>query len=453
MSRFGTLANKCVCVYVCGRSHFGSRRFGSNTPCGVEQLSPQCTVRACVRCARGCWGLVPPELTPFSRMGGERWNGGARGPSTGWGRSNGAGGGWVDYGSTKKEKEMNAQIVKLEKKFADLGKSTPQATAGTEWETGNPHSTAWACGCGFQNFRSRAVCMKCATAKPGAGAPGPGQLAAASPGGGEVPMAGANGGADVASKPDDQLAFWRNHHRYLLSSAAGPGKTQLLEQAEAKVAELTKEVKACKPLAARFQAAEARLQTANKTYGVALGAVMELEKQLQAACDILEKEWVVVTDAEADVLATRKELSAPTAATAPADPLSVIQLVLNQLVTMGVVQLAGTPQALEATLGTLVEKVLKPVPPPAPVDQVPELDGNMEVENGEGAAALARSQQGGPPLNRGPAQGVGPGSAVLAVASRMLKDASSSGNPVATQVLVAGAYGAQREKSDARTDL
>ncbi len=156
-------------------------------------------------------------------MGGDYWNGGARGPSYGWARSNGAGSGWINFGSSKVENKLNAQIAKVEKKFAELVKSSNQLQSETgKWESGNPHTTAWGCGCGFQNFKSRAVCMKCKAPKKESCS----GLVAAAAGVQPAGAAAATTGDPVAalgSKPDEELAFWRAQHRFLGTTAAGPG--------------------------------------------------------------------------------------------------------------------------------------------------------------------------------------------------------------------------------------
>jgi hypothetical protein len=354
---------------------------------------------------------------------------------------------------------MNAQLAKMEKKFTDLVKNSNAAPAAKgQWETGNPHSSAWACACGFQNFKSRTVCMKCQAPKQEPRASG-GQAAAA-PG---VPTAGAPADATAApaaaaaSKPDDELAFWRAQHRYLGTTAAGPGKALLLAQAEGMIADLTKAVKACKPLAARFQASEARLQAATKSYGAALDAVAGLEQQLTAACEALAKEAATVEEAEADVLATRAELAAPAPAPVALDTIGVIQQVLNQLVTMGVVQVnAGTEGTLQAALGTVVEGVLKPAPIQARVDKVPELstfDPNamdlVDPQAGPGTQlALISASAGSAPLG-----GDAPGEAALAKAASALESAKAAvGKGAARSILASGNYGAQREKSGLRVD-
>jgi hypothetical protein len=355
---------------------------------------------------------------------------------------------------------MNAQLAKMEKKFTDLVKNSNAAPAASgQWETGNPHTTAWACLCGFQNFKSRTVCMKCQAAKQEPRASGAGQAAAA-PG---VPTAGAPADATAtpaaaaASKPDEELAFWRAQHRYLGTTAAGPGKVLLLAQAEGMIADLTKEVKACKPLAARFQASEARLQAATKSYSAALDAVTGLEQQLMTACEALAKEAATVEEAEADVLATRAELAAPGPAPAAMDTMEVIQQVLNQLVTMGVVQVsAGTEVTLQAALGTVVEEVLKPAPTQARVEKVPDVstfDPNAmdmaEPKAGPGTQlALISASSSSAPLG-----GTAPGAGALAMAATALESAKASVAKGAARItLESGNYGAQREKSGLRVD-
>ena len=128
---------------------------------------------------------------------------------------------------------MDAQIAKMEKKLADLVKNSPPASKSGLWETGNPHLTAWACQCGFQNFKSRTQCMKCKAKQQqaGVGAGGADQTAATA--------AGVATTAEVAFKPDEELVFWQGQLRSLKAAATGPGKTQLVDLAECKVAEYT----------------------------------------------------------------------------------------------------------------------------------------------------------------------------------------------------------------------
>jgi hypothetical protein len=328
-------------------------------------------------------------------MGGSRWNGDAWGPSKGWGRNGGrSSSGWVDYGA-KAEQQMDAQLAKMEKKFAELVKgSKPTASSGL-WEAGNPHATAWPCQCGFQNFKSRTACMKCKTKKP---EPGSGAaVAAAGPA-----VAGAPATEAAGSKPDEELVFWQNQLRSLKATAAGPGKTQLVELAEGKVLELTKQVKACRPLPARFQAAEARVQEASKRAKAALDAALTLEKQLRAAFDLVNAADAKLEEATRDLEATKLELAAPAVPPAALNQAAVIQQVLEKLVALGVVQLqGGTPAIFQAAVGEAVQEAMQPKPPLAQVEEVP---GGMEVD---AEAALAACQMGGAPLPAGPPRAEG----------------------------------------------
>jgi hypothetical protein len=359
----------------------------------------------------------------------------------------------VDYGSSKVENKLNAQLAKVEKKFAELVKSSNQLQSETgKWETGNPHTTAWGCGCGFQNFKSRAVCMKCKTPKQEASS---GLVAAAAGGQPAGATVEATGGpaAPLASKPDEELAFWRSQHRFLGTTAAGPGKVRLMAQAEGMIADLTKEVRACKPLAARFQAAEAKLQAAKKSFGAAQDAVKGLEQQLQLACETLGKEGAAVQEAEADVLATRTELAAPAAAPAVMDTLGVVQQVLNQLLSLGVVQVqSGSDANLQLALGRVLEGVLTPAPAQhtARVEKVPEGDFDPHAMNVCGTMEAAGDQLA--LVSAGPSSSA-PGAAALALAAAALESAKAVVEKGAARTILAGGnYGAQRGKSDLRAD-
>jgi hypothetical protein len=318
-------------------------------------------------------------------MGGSRWNGDAWGPNKGWGSNGGRSNGWVNYGASKSEKQLDTQIAKMEKQLSELVKGSPPAAKAGVWEAGNPHLTAWSCQCGFQNFKSRTACMKCKTKQP-------------EPGSGTAAPAGAGVPAEAAgSKPDEELVFWQNQLRSVKASAAGPGKTQLLELAEGKIQELTKQVRACRPLPARFQAAEARVQEAAKGAKVALEAALALEKQLRAAFELVKAADTRLEEATCDLAATKRELAAPVAPPAAADQAAVIQQVLEKLVALGVVQLqGGTPAIFQAAVGEAMQEALQSKAPPTGVEPMPE---GMEVD---GEAAIAACQGGGPPLPAGP---------------------------------------------------
>jgi hypothetical protein len=323
-------------------------------------------------------------------MGGQRWNGGAWGPNKGGGgNGGGARSGWVDYGGSKAEQQLDAQIAKMEKKIAELTKNNTASNNKGLWESGNPHLTAWACQCGFQNFKSRTACMKCKAKQPVGGG-----VANA------VPEAAATAGAaqPAGSKPDEELAYWQGQLRAFRATAAGPGKTQLVELAESKVAELTRQVRACRPLPARFQAAEARLQEAAKAAKAAVEAAVALEKQLRAALEAMKAADAKLEQATVDLEATRLELVAPAAPPSAKDPALLIQQVLEKLVGMGLVQVpAVTPGTLQAALGAVVLEVLSPKDAPAMVDPIP-----VDAMDIDGEAALAACQQGGPAVCGGP---------------------------------------------------
>ena len=215
----------------------------------------------------------------------------------------------------------------------------------------------WACGCGFMNFAKRVECLKCKKAKEA----GP----AASQGGGSgsaTPATWTIGkGKEVVAtggKAMEELAFWQGVVK-MHKRAEATGQAELLAMAEAQVAGLDKQVKAGRPLPARYQAAEAKVTRALAMQDAALAKVVAMEAALEAGVKSLQETMDALVEAQQDLAATKLELDAPSPPQKEEGLAEVIQGAVNGLIQKGALVSNSSEVLCAEALAEVVAELLE----------------------------------------------------------------------------------------------
>jgi hypothetical protein len=199
-----------------------------------------------------------------------------------------------------------------------------------------------------------------------------GKQAPAPPAAGGIPPARGpppNGVAKAATaEPPPQVAaeellFWQDMVRTHKNGSAAAGRQELLAMAEAKVEHLLKEAKACRPLGARSQAAQSRVDKERKATAAADAALEALCTQIAAALTVQEAAEVRLAEALTDLKATRLELAEPVIEDKASQQAELVRACVEAMVAQGLITVAQTGpaflQAVDATTAAALKANLE----------------------------------------------------------------------------------------------
>ena len=164
--------------------------------------------------------------------------------------------------------------------------------------------------------------------------------------------------------------------------AEATGQAELLAMAEAKVVDLDKQVKAGRPLPARYQAAEAKVSRALAMQDAALAKVVAMEAALDAGVTSLQETMDALVEAQQDLAATKLELGTPSTPQKEEGLAEIIQGAVNGLIQKGALVPNNSAALCAKALTELVAELLEAKGKPP----IPRLNEEMGDGQGKGDA-------------------------------------------------------------------
>jgi hypothetical protein len=149
----------------------------------------------------------------------------------------------------------------------------------------------------------------------------------------------------------EELHFWQEAVKAYKAGAESAGRKELLALAETKVEHFQKEAKACRPLGARYQAAQSKVDKEQKAVSSAELALDLLCDQLDAAVALKSAAELRLAEAHQDLQATRLELAVPVQAEVnTTNQMGMIAACLQAMISQGLIQATRDGPAFQQSM-------------------------------------------------------------------------------------------------------